>query len=488
MKPTTLHLRAFGIFALATAPCVGAETSADRIQRVETGLPEAIVIAGHDTGKFSIQDRMRFYKVSGVSVAVINGGALEWARAYGVCESGGTAPVTTDTLFQAASISKPISAMLALSFVQDGTLSLDEDVNGKLTAWKVPENEFTREKKVTLSGLLSHSAGLTDDAGFAGFARDEPVPTIPDILSGRVVATPNPVRVGYVPGTRTRYSGGGYCVMQQLLVDVSGRPFPDLARERVLVPLGMEHSFYEQPLSAEHSPLAATGHQIDGQPIAGKWRNFPYAPAGLWTTPSDLARFALEARNSFAGRSNKVLSETLTKQMLTRQVGDWGLGLSLVNSGPAARFSHSGSNTGYECNLEAYLDVGQGAVVMTNGAQGWRLAREILWSIAREYDWPEYPYTPERKSSVPLKAATLNDYVGAYRIATAADVVIKVSRDGERLFASAGGTAGAELYPQSDRQFFVVEDAITLTFVRDEGGRVSEIRSDQGWRAARVVP
>lgn len=464
-----------------------AEPIAGRVERVEKGLPEAIVIEGHDPRQFSIQERMRFYKTPGVSVAVIEGGALAWARGYGVCASGGAIPVTPETLFQAASISKPISAMLALSFVQDGTLSLDEDVNVKLVAWQVPGNGLTRERKVTLRGLLSHSAGLTDDAGFAGFARQEPVPSIPDILSGRVAATPNPVRVGYLPGSRTRYSGGGYCVMQQLLVDVTGKAFPDLARERVLAPLGLTHSFYEQPLAAEHVSLAAAGHGMDGQPIDGQWRSYPYAPAGLWTTPSDLARFALAVQESYAGRAGKVLSSALTKQMLTRQVGDWGLGLSLVNSGRAARFSHSGSAAGYECNLEAYVELGQGAVVMTNGAQGWRLAREILWSIAKEYQWPEYPYAPERKSVVPVNSTTLGDYVGNYRFPTEVGIVIKITRDGDRLFASAGEGLRAELYPQSDRQFFLVEDAITLTFIRDEHGRVSEIKSDQGWRAARMT-
>jgi CubicO group peptidase (beta-lactamase class C family) len=463
-----------------------AESSTDRIQRVENGLPPAIVVEGHTTTAFSIQERMRFYKTPGVSVAVIDGGVLAWARGYGICESGGETRVTPETLFQAGSISKPIAALLALSLVQDSTLSLDQDVNDKLVSWKVPGNEFTRERKVTLRGLLSHSAGLTDDAGFAGFAVKDPVPSLADILSGQQPVTPNPVRVGYPPGTRTRYSGGGYCVMQQLLMDVSGKPFPDLANERVLTPLGMTQSVYQQPLSPERTPLAAAGHRTDGQPIEGKWRSYPYAPAGLWTTPSDLARFVLEIQESYAGRSNKILSQSLTKEMLTRQVDDWGLGFSLANSMRAARFSHSGSAAGYECNLEAYVEIGQGAVVMTNSTQGWRLAREILWSIAKEYNWPGYPYAPERKPVVQVNAAILGDYVGAYRFATDADVVITVTRDGERLFASTGGAGNTELYPQSDRQFFVIEDTITLTFVRDTLGRVSEIQSDQGWKATRI--
>lgn len=232
-----MHTRAAGLCAILVAGGISlaAADLEQRIQRVENGLtPE----------KASIAERLKHYKVPGASVAVIAGGALEWARDYGVTSAEGGKPVTADTLFQAASISKPVAAMVALRLVEQGKLSLDEDVNVKLRSWKVPENEFTKTEKVTLRRLLNHSAGLTVH-GFRGYGADEPVPSLIEVLDGKRPANSAAIRVDITPGSKGRYSGGGYEVMQQLVIDVTGRPFPQLARELVLAPLGMSHSTYE---------------------------------------------------------------------------------------------------------------------------------------------------------------------------------------------------------------------------------------------------
>ena len=147
---------------LSLAPLLHASATGenvnDRIRRVESGLLPGVVLKGEAGIGADIRERMKFHKVPGVSIAVINNGKLEWARAYGIIEAGSSAPVTTMTLFQAGSISKPVAAAGALRLVDRGILSLDEDVNAKLRSWKVPESDFTKNEKVTLRRILSHTA------------------------------------------------------------------------------------------------------------------------------------------------------------------------------------------------------------------------------------------------------------------------------------------------------------------------------------------
>src|SRR5688572_27074372 len=168
------------VSAQSTQP---AHIDSERIRRVETGLRFPRTIRGRPVAQMQLDERMRHYKVPGVSIAVIDSFRIAWARGYGVRETGGTSSITTETLFQAASISKPIAAVAALRLVQKGKLDLDEDVNVKLRSWKVPENAFTLARPVTLRRLLSHGAGLTVH-GFRGYTSSAPVPTVLQVLDG----------------------------------------------------------------------------------------------------------------------------------------------------------------------------------------------------------------------------------------------------------------------------------------------------------------
>ncbi|MGH9801088.1 MAG: serine hydrolase domain-containing protein, partial [Blastocatellia bacterium] len=401
MKKHTLRLIVWlmmlaGVFAghsrreLTTFAAIQSKPAlAERIARVESGLTPAVIIKDR-TVPMTLADRMKHYKVPGVSIAVINDGKIEWAKAYGLTEAGGSSPVTAETMFQAASISKPVAAMGMLALVEKGLLTLDEDVNVKLKSWKVPENDLTKDQKVTLRRLASHSAGLTVH-GFRGYADGEAVPTIVQVLDGQRPANSAAVRVDLLPGSKWRYSGGGITVMQLLMTEVTGKQFPVLMRELVLDKIGMKNSTYEQPLPADKAMKAAIGHRALGAAIKGKFHTYPeMAAAGLWTTPTDLAKFAIEIQKSKAGKSNKVLSQAMIARMLTKQSEDYGLGIGLGGEGNKASFSHGGSNEGFKCNLFAYSETGQGAVVMTNGDLGGQLASEISRSIAVEYGWPDF--------------------------------------------------------------------------------------------------
>ncbi|GAC1630336.1 MAG: hypothetical protein NVS9B14_00850 [Candidatus Acidiferrum sp.] len=357
-----------------------------RQERIEKGLPPVNLGKGRSK-ELELAELMKLCKDPGLSVAVIDGYKIAWTKAYGMTELGGNTPVTTKTLFQAGSISKPVAAVGMLALVQAGKLSLDEDVNVKLKSWKVPENEFTKEQKVTLRRLASHTAGLTVH-GFPGYDVDEKVPTVVQILNGeKPMVNTDPIRVDFVPGTQQRYSGGGITVEQLLMTDVTGKQFPALMKEMVLDKIGMSDSSYEQPLPAAWQSRTPTGTNRSGKAIHGKWHVYPeMAAAGLWTTPTDLAKFAIEVALSRLGKSNKVLSQKTVEEMLTPVKEDVGLGLFLTKEHPG-EFGHDGADEGFQALLVMNWETGQGAAMMANSDTGFVVMGEALRSIAKEYGW-----------------------------------------------------------------------------------------------------
>jgi CubicO group peptidase (beta-lactamase class C family) len=336
---------------------------------------------------------MKRHAIAGLSLAVVQDGAIVKASGYGLTAGEGSAPVTSATLFQAGSVSKSVAAMGALRLVEAGKLSLDTDVNATLKAWHVPENEFTKDSKVTLRRILSHSAGLTVH-GFGGYAVGDTVPTLVQVLDGG--GNSDPVRVDVIPGTKWRYSGGGYTIMQEMVVEVTGEPFPGFMRKDVLDPLGMTSSSYEQPMSKDFEGRAAIGHTAPGKVVPGGWHVYPeMAAAGLWTTPSDLARFVIAVQNSYAGRSNPVISQKMTQEMLSIQKADDGLGLFISGQGATRRFWHNGRDEGFDALMTGYVERGQGAVVMINANEDSSAVRRIVDAVAEAYAWPDYaPFKP----------------------------------------------------------------------------------------------
>jgi CubicO group peptidase (beta-lactamase class C family) len=414
---------------------------------------------------------MRFYKVPAVSIAVIDRFSLAWARAYGVRQAGNAEPANVENLFQAASISKPLVALATLHLVDRGKLQLDEDVNKQLISWKIPENEFTRQKPVTLRQLLDHSGGLTNhEVGTYGL--DQRIPTLLESLDGKPPARNRPVYVDYLPGSRSRYSGGGYSVLQQLLIDVSGQTFPEFMTETVLKPLGMTHSNYQQPLSKELAPVAAIGHRYTGEALKGGWVALPeMAAGGLWSTPSDLALFVIELEKSAAGKSNKVLSKELTREMLTTQIASMGLGVTIEGKGRSLHFSHGGSNPGYRCFMVGYPQTGQGAVVMTNSDLGHDLVREIIRSIANEYRWADYH--PVVREIVSIDPKLFENFVGEYEYAPGRSIT--VTTENSRLFAQETREFKSEILPESPTRFVSTLYNTEFRFVLDKEGHATEL-------------
>jgi CubicO group peptidase (beta-lactamase class C family) len=330
---------------------------------------------------------MRERQIAGLSLAVVENGRIVKTQGYGYADKASKRPVTADTLFQAGSISKPVFATAVLHLVEQGRLSLDADVNTKLIHWKVPENQFTKEKKVTLRGILSHSAGLTVH-GVPGFSTNSTVPSVLQILNGSMTGNKPPVYVDYVPGSRMRYSGGGYMVAQQLVVDVTGQSFPQFMAKTVLEPLGMTNSTYAQPLAATLASRAATGYYTNGQPVQGCWYIYPeMATAGLWTTASDLALFEIGIQQAMTGKSKAVISEGMARQMLTRQKDNAGLGVFLQWEEKNLVFTQNGQNEGFYAEMVAFANTGQGVVVMTNANEDSGICKEIIETIGKDHQW-----------------------------------------------------------------------------------------------------
>jgi CubicO group peptidase (beta-lactamase class C family) len=341
--------------------------------------------------------QMKKRGITGLSLAIIDGGKIVREQGYGFTDKSGKTPVTASTLFQAGSISKPVAALGALHLIESGLLSLDEDVNAKLRTWTVPQNKFTDAHKVTLRLILSHSAGITV-YGFPGYAVGGPIPTLTQILNGEKPANTAAIRVDQFPGSQWRYSGGGYVILQQLVMDVTGKPFPQFMDKTVLKPLGMVSSTYSQPLSDEMAGRAAKGYGgIFGQPVNGEWHIYPeMAAAGLWTTAGDLGRFAIGIQNAVSGQSNPVISQPLTQEMLTSQKNSDGLGLFLKSSGKTLRFRHEGVDAGFDAAMKAYAYLGKGAVVMMNKNDDGKAMSQIFSAIGEQYHWPDYTI-PKKK-------------------------------------------------------------------------------------------
>ncbi len=364
----------------------GSKAQPSRLHKVEQVAVELPGLKGQPPTTMSLAELMKAFNVPGLSIAVIENFRIVDAKAYGVIAPGSTTPVTTKTLFQAGSISKPVAATAALYLVERGQLSLDEDVNQKLKSWKVPENEFTKSEKVTLRRLMSHTAGTTIH-GFPGYDVVALKPSVVQVLNGERPANTEPVRVDTVPGTKSRYSGGGVTIEQLLMTDVTGKSFPDLMRETVLDRIGMSDSSYEQPLPANRAASTAGGAYGDGKPVHGKWHVYPeMAAAGLWTTPTDLAKFAIEIALSKQGKANHVLSQKMTQEMLTPVMDDVALGVFLDKDNPG-QFGHNGADEGFQALLTMNADTGNGVALMADSDNGISVMNEVLNRVAKEYGW-----------------------------------------------------------------------------------------------------
>lgn len=442
---------------------------------VEQGLLPRTPVVGR-VERWTIGDRMQAYTVPGVSVAVFSGGRLAWAKGYGVCQAGDPErPVTPTTLFQAASMSKPVCATAALQLVAEGMIGLDEPANRYLASWQLPDNDFTRRRPVTLRHILSHTAGLNVH-GFEGFEQGDMLPSVQEILRGDGAAKTAPVMAVHEPGSRYQYSGGGTTIAQLLVMELHGQPFDRAVRERIFAPLEIRDATFAQPLGNDLAGRAASGHRAGPVVLPGRWRNLPQLGAGgLWCTPAAYAQFLIGLSEAYQGKSDTLLPRDLAAEMMRRQgPGPFGLGPRVFGEGEALRIEHGGSQQGYQCESVCYPATGDGAVVMTNSDLGSPLAFEILNAVASVYGWPSFLRSP--RNIRPAAVSDLDRYVGTYRITSGMEAeFIGIRRDGDMLFALMDQVPDTPVFVGEDGQLFSPLTPYDVKVEFGPGGQVGSV-------------
>jgi CubicO group peptidase (beta-lactamase class C family) len=451
-----------------------------RLARVAAGLQQPLVIEGQEVERWSIEERMRRFAVPAVSAAVIDDGRLAAAGAWGVIVAGKDDPVTTETMFQAGSISKPVSALLALALVGDGTLELDRPVNDVLRSWRVPDNEFTRAVPVTLRHVVSHQAGFTP-FGYLIPRSAASVPGMAELLLGEPYDWPV-VTVEFEPGSRRAYSNSGYCVLQLVLEDTSNLGLHELAVQRMFVPLGMHHSTFAEPLEPALLAAAASGHTrsrpVEGSPrepvpVEGKAEIAPAATGGLWSTPSDLARLVVEVLHARRGESERLVTAELSEEFLTRQADNEGLGIQLTGEGSNLRARHGGGMVGFVAHLVFYPNVGKGAVVMSNSDGGRWVNQELIAAIAHEYGWPGYPV---RRSLGTVAPEEIGELVGVYSLDAAPANTFTVTREDGKAIGQVNQYPPFDMTPTDEPDLFVLaSESLEIVFGRKEDGAVTQV-------------
>lgn len=442
------------------SPAWAAPSDSANVDAVENGLLPANVFKGDQP--WTLQERMQHYGVPGVGIAVIKDFKIAWYKTYGLADRETGKAVSSTTLFQAGSVSKPVAAFGALQLVEAGKLSLDDDINSTLLSWKLPQNDFTLDTKVTLRQLLSHTGGLTVH-GFGGYATGENVPSIVQVLNGAKPANSAPVRVDKMPGEGFRYSGGGYTIAQLMMSDVTGKPFAPLMDELLIKPALMSRSTYEQPLPADWLKHAAAGVLPDGSAVKGKRHTYPeMAAAGLWSTAENLALFAIEMQKALKGES-KLMSKVMAKTMTTPVDSGYALGWSISARGKTGYFSHSGWDEGFCTQLTANLINGDGVVVMINSNHP-QFMSEVVNAVAHTYNWDGY----QAHEILPVPDGWISKYTGRYRYN--AVQAISVTSTGDKLFMSYPGGEPEELIYTGDELLMRRERSTPITFSDTENG------------------
>lgn len=431
---------------------------------------------------WGLTERMAYHRLHGLSIAVIHNYKIEWVRAYGWADTATHRPVTPETLFQAASISKSLNGVGVLRLVQEHRLDLYADINNYLSTWKFPYDSLSKGKKISAANLLSHTAGLSVH-GFAGYAHGDSIPDIYQVLDGRRPANSPAIRSMFEPGLRSEYSGGGVTISQLMVMEITHEAYDKYMWQNVLRPMGMTASFYTQPAPEDKRSLLATGYRGGGNEVKGKDHIYPeQAAAGLWTNPTDLARYIIETQLSYEGRSAKVLSQAMTIQRLTPYVdSNAAMGVFIMSRGGRKYFSHGGANEGFRSQYYGSLSDGDGVVIMVNSDNG-AILSEIVNSVATVYHWKDF-YQPVIKRDTTVAGDILQTYTGSY---TVDGDTVRVLKKDQSLWLDVGFDQW-QLHFTSLLNFYMYDDRGDFQFIKEADGRISGIKINNNRIAKRIA-
>jgi CubicO group peptidase (beta-lactamase class C family) len=347
----------------------------------------------------TLQERMSLFGVPGAGITIFQENQLASTFNLGVEEAGKPLKVTSDTLFHACSMSKMVTSIGILKLVQEGILDLQEEANTYLKSWRVPENQYTNAKKVTISSLLGHQSGFIDlEGSYDVCEQHSPFPTPKELLLGTTKYNSEAAEVKYKPGSEFHYSDTGFTILELIIEDVTGESFSTVMDKLVFAPLGLKSTFFWNGLSKPDGSKGArltAGHDKFGNVVNGTRAHYPnLSGAGLWTTSSEMALVAVEVVKAWGGDLTSLLTQQSAQQMLTGFgcAPYAGLGIFLSESSGEPYMLSKGWGIGYQCMLAAYPRLKCGIVVMTNSEPGKpqeeALIGEVIRTVSKVYQWP----------------------------------------------------------------------------------------------------
>lgn len=450
------------MYSLTLLGCIHSNSSKNIEKEILNGLRPAVYIPNNEV-TYNIEDRMRHWDVPAVSLVVIDNLKIAYSGSFGVIKKGDSTYVDSKTLFQAASVSKPVAAVGAMTLAYKNELDIDADINKLSKGWQLPYDDD--EKPVTIRQILSHSAGLSV-GGFTGYFSEDNLPSLYEIIEGIPPANSPAVRIIKPPSTRFMYSGGGYQVMQKIMEDVEGKVFPQIMYNNVFQPLNMTNSFYA-PLDSIRKKNAAYGHTDDDFIPNHAPIHVESAAGGLWTTPTDLGLLLIELMKAYNNQESKILDSLTLTSMMQPNFWDFGLGFKVMGEGKDFRFSHGGATMGWHSHFMAFPMRGQAVVIMTNGANGWVLWSEIVRSVADVFNWPNEK--PRIVKPIELPADQIYDYTGTYEMN---GLTVNIQSD-STFFIFEGGGLKWDLLPSKIDTLEIVDMVGQVFFKRDDSNRVN---------------
>lgn len=472
---------------LSPVPAASAQTDPARFEDLMRGR-----FAQNGTVSYAaLEDRMAHYGVPGVAVGVIEDGNLVFAQGYGVLQQGSDQPVTADTVFSVGSVSKVATALMTLHLVETDLIDLDDDITHAVAGWSPSSDNPYSDAALTPRMVLSHTGGLNLH-GFADFMPGEDLPTALETLNGEAPASHPALDIQALPGSRYRYSGGGYTLLQEFIAQQAEDEFASVAETALFGPLDLSRSSFANPLPEDHGNIAKA-HDREGAPTAlprGYEAMPEMAASGLWTSARDLGTLVAEMIQAYRGES-AYLSQDMALAMMTRVApSEHGLGPRIMGH----VFHHGGANNSYRAWIEGDLQTGNGLVVLTNASNGMDLAIEIRNAMNDAMDWDVNPVI--NLPDMPVSAEHLARLEGVYvldpdqsrsqqaqlnRRPFVSDLT--VSAEGESVFISYdGGENRSELTPIAPNRYVLTSfptrlGAFEIEFHTTASGEVSVVEA-----------
>ena len=443
------------------------ESIAGKIQ-LENGIRGQVRFLGETEDFSSIANKMSEYKIPAVSLAVIKQGKIEWADIYQNMSFDEKQKLNCTSLFQAASLSKPVTLLAAVRMHAAGKLDLDENIQHYLTDFELPIGEQTVDNPVTFRNVFAHTSGITP-GGYQGYAQDQPIPSDLDILKGNSGVNSPAIVVIAPPNEKLAYSGGAYTLAELALQDIFDNEFASIMKKWILDPIGMKHSYFSQPLPVSKFNQVAKGYTHSGNVLAGGWHNHPeQAAAGLWSNSVDMAKFLIEIYKAYQGKSS-ILSQAEIKSLISHERDGDAYGFRIERSDDGISITHYGGNAGYRTGMTINLTSGNGLVYLINSDNGGALGDELFLSAAHVYNWKNFKQTEVyRKNADPH---TLKGVVGKYKWNNQVDLSIQFEENNNfiSLFFPNGDEYKLTPITGSELEFIHQKTGVKVNFLKKDG-------------------